>query len=1053
MKLYLGILLICTFIPGLALGEARIDEMCKPLSKAKRWHRGDTVYYKDRVAPAYRDIVNQSKSHAVRNATFKQALSSYSYSERKVNQHNRLRLQKECDITQLNGSNACHHFQAYCLNNISTSTLNKSFDSFNHCAIKRASYCGESFQTPEGILANLRELEDAANAIFEVQDEIKGDPYLLDYFGDIQDTFEDLKLKLAAAKENAKESADKLEKEIEEKYAKKRQEDENFRSCCEVLDQCDDYLKNEGYEDKFQIMNQTVFCDFNNNYTEDELTPLTNLLNGLDGYNQKVNLKDLAIDSLMNSTEQTVKEYASTYKALHGKKPSEDQMCKDLEDFCENTHAKQALKNLDLKDVPKMDINQQIKDFNTQAEIMNKLCKEASDGHVSDELAKSINDQIYKTMYETKMGQLMGVQNFREKVPPFDQEGCYEDGVGFKPIPKGDAGKKLVISGIESLMEIQKDKAEKINDQKDQVTYAGAYVDASDKDYYKILKDIVRNDPYMIRETIRNSGNPDQALWICKATADIYKSEKIETIATWVGSGLAIAGALVATVFTFGGAAPLLVGSIAMATSVGVYNLNNAITARHNAEQSMAIQSAERVLLAEGLPELDGQVKAAYVEVAMSLLPGAIRGVQLAGKAVTPLVKSSQLVNAIPAGGKLSASSKAVVDAIKNGREVTKGMLQRALASKLPNADPTKLKTFATILEGTSADMSVEMMVFASTYPDPPGPFSKEGMRTLAISLRSTVAFNALGPAGRQWVLKRKANRLNRTMVNAQKNVSGTNSDMPSVLVDANNPRQRPEVIKFATEVEMNENVLKLMDNAHNAPSGYAKNKQIKLLIDEVSTQPNMTRAKAEDLVLGVDNGSGVRTGGLASSDVMVLGKEFNPTSVKNLSDINCNVADCNSLIAYVKHADPNLKIDTFEPMRDVRKRIHTQIQKAKVSVHDHKHLKADINSSKDFKGMDASHKKEGQYYGKFKEKIKGNSQFEKELLKNDNIGHYEFGKRGVMYKFVEFDEFKEAYPKFAKDMDGFGWGADCKGLAKMIRIELTNSESPVIHSHPRCGP
>lgn len=1030
----------------LAFGEARVDEMCKPLSRAKRWHKGDTVYYSKRVAPAYKEIVEQSKYHAVRNNTFKQALSSYDYTADKVNDHNRLRLQKECDITQLNNSNACHHFQAYCLNSISTETLNKSFDSFNNCAINRSEYCGESFQTPEGILANLRELDKAATAIFEVQDDIREDPNMLEYFGDIQDTFDELKLKLAQAKENAKESAQNLEKEIEEKYARMKSEDENFNNCCSILDQCDDYLKKEGYEDKFQLMNQTVFCKLDNQYGEDELTPLENLLNGLNGHQEKQNLKDLAINSLNNATAHTVKEYASTYKALYGNKPSSSQMCKDLPDFCQNKVAKDALYDSDLSNVPKMDVLQEIKTYNEQAKKMNQLCKQAQAGFVDKELEKNISEQLYLTMYKTKMGQLMGVKNFRDKVPPFDQEACYEDGVGFKPISENTSGENFVKDGIKSILGLQKDKAQKLNDQRNQVTYAGTFTDPTDKDYYRILKDIVRNDPYMIRETIKSSGNPDHALWICKATADIYQTEKWETIGTWVGTGLAIAGSLVATIFTFGGAAPLLVGSVAMATGVGVYNLNHAYTAKHNAEQSMAIQSAERVFSSMNMKNIDGQVKAAYVEIGMSLLPGALRGMQLTGKAVGPMLKSSQLLKTIPAGGKLTASSKALVDAIKNGRQVTKEMIQKALASKLPSANPDKIKTFVSILEGTSADMSVEMMVFASTYPDPPGPFSKEGMQALALSLRTSVAFNSLGPAGRQWVLKRKAVKLNKIMVRAQ-------NEMPSVIVDANNPMQRPVLVDFAGQVKMTDNVVKLMDNAHNAPSGFAKNKQIKLLIDEISTQPGMSRAKAENLVLGVDNGSGVRVGGLASTDVMILGTEFNPVKVNSLSNVDCAQVDCASLIKYVKHSDANMKIDPFEPIKDVKKKIHTQIQNADVSTHGDKHLKSDINSEKDFKTMSSKEKSQGQYFNLFKDKIKNKSQFEKELLRNENIGYYDFTKRGVMYKYVSFDDFKKAYPDFAKDMDGFGWGADCNGLAKFMRIELTNSESPMVHSHPRCLP
>lgn len=1047
MKLSLFFIFSTVIFAKLAFADAHIDEMCKPLSKAKKWHRSSTIYWTQKVAPAYAQIVNDSKTHAIKNSTFKQALSSYNYTEDKINEHNRLRLQGECDLADLSSSNACHHFQAYCLNSISTKTLNKTFDSFNRCAVSRMDYCGESFQTPEGILANLRELEKAANEIFKTQDSIRQDSNLLEYFGDVEDSFDQLKRKLEEARQAAKKSAEQLDQEIKAHYTRLKSEDENFNNSCSILDQCDDYLKKEGYEDKYSLMNQTVFCSFNDSYSNEDLKPLENLLLGLNQQNEKESLKTLAIESLENAIDQTVKEYASTYKALYSNKPSVEQMCKDLPDFCDNKSAKESLRGFDLSNSPPFDTLSEIKQYNLYAKQMNSFCQKAKGGFVDQQVEGQISSQLNKVMYNTKIGQLMGVKNFRDKVPPFNQQKCFEDGIGFTLIDENDAGESFVKSGIMNILSLQKDKAEKLSSQKNQITYAGSFTNASDRDYYKILKDIVRNDPYMVRKVIKNSGSPDHALWICKATKDIYKTEYLENVGTWVGTGLAIAGSLVATIFTFGAATPMLIGSMALATSVGVYNLNKAYTAKHNTEQAVSIQSAEQVLASMNLVNIDGQVKAAYFEIGMSVLPIAFKGAQLTGKAVGPMLKSSELLKMIPSGTKLTGASKALVDAISKGQKVSKEMIQKALASRLPNASPDKIKHFAAILEGTSADMSLEMVVFASTFPDPPGPFSEQGMQSMALALGSSTAFNALGPTARTWVLKRK-------QANLTSSISHTAArNNASVIIDANTPRKQEVLTQFESQVDMNTRVIKLMDDAHNAPDGFAKNRQIKLLIDEISIQPGMNKTKAENLVLGVDDGSGIRKGGLASEDVMILGASFYPVKIKGLNNIDCAQVDCNSLIKYVKHADPNLKLDTFEPMRDVKKKIHSQIQNATTSTHSDKHLKSSINSEKDFKQMKAADKDQGQYFEMFKNKIKGKSQFEKELLRNENIGTYEFSKKGVMYKYIDFDEFKKAYPDFAKDHNGFGWGADCKGLAKFIRIEITNSESPVIHSHPRCRP
>jgi hypothetical protein len=273
------------------------------------------------------------------------------------------------------------------------------------------------------------------------------------------------------------------------------------------------------------------------------------------------------------------------------------------------------------------------------------------------------------------------------------------------------------------------------------------------------------------------------------------------------------------------------------------------------------------------------------------------------------------------------------------------------------------------------------------------------------------------------------------------------------VFSDATEDIQKQSLKRFTDAVDLDDQIVKLMDDAHLAPPGFTKNKNIKLLIDEVANRPGMNKVKAEKLILGELNSSGVRVGGLASEDIMILGNKFKVVKVNNLKKINCKTSDCESLILYAKHADPNLKINPLEPMQSVKSKLNNQIQNAKLSKHSGKHLKSNIENAKDFKTMTSSQKAEGQFFNVFKNKINNGSSFEKELLRNSNIGRLEFTKRGVMYKYVDFDEFKKAYPKFAKDLKGFGYGADCKGIAKIIRIELTNSISPEIHSHPRCIP
>lgn len=774
MRLY--IILFTTFLAlfsQLVFAEARIDEMCKPLSRQMKWHRGDTVYWENHVIPDYAEIVEASKPEAAKNLAFKMDLSRYRWSEDKINQANRLRIQNDCDLSQLNSSSACHHFKAFCINSIATDTLNTSFKSFNKCTSpgENPSWCGDSFKTEEGIRGNLNQLTYVANEIGKIQAGM--DKNLNDYFGDVTASMEELKAQIEKAKAQSAAKIAELDKKIKEKYDRMKKEDQNFNNACSIMDKCDDYIKNEGYEDKHNLLAQTSFCSVEaDNNLASEFAPLENLLKGLNGFNEKVELKNLALKSLENSTKQTVKEYASVYKALNGNSPNKTQLCSDLPALCSNAVATNYLNSTELAShvgqVPKMNIRKDIQDYNKIAKQMNTLCSQAKSNHIDENLEASINQKLFELMYQSRMGQLMSVKHFREKVPPFDQKKCFEDGEGLSPIPEDSQGDKLVKEGVFGILELQKDKASELKDQTSQIRYAAKGSPPNDDILFKELRNIIRNDPYMVQDALKVSGSPDQALWVCKATHDLYRREKRENIGKWVVTGLAIAGALVATVFTGGLAAPALIASISLAGGLAGYNLYDSITARHNAEKSIAIKSSELIFASMKLPELDSNVKAAYVEACMAALPGAIKALKYTGKGISMALNSSKLVGT---SSSLANSTSKIAMAYKNGVAVTEKMLQKAIAAKLPGADPAKVKLWSEVLVGTSQDMVLEITAFAAVHPD---PFSEEGMRALAASLAMSGSVNALGPVGREMV--RKYN-LKKNQISISKLNSSTKSN------------------------------------------------------------------------------------------------------------------------------------------------------------------------------------------------------------------------------------------------------------------------------------
>jgi hypothetical protein len=751
MRFYIFILLLWSFN---IFAQPKIEPLCEPLAKSLQWQTGNTIHWVGKVAPDFAALVNNSKNYAVKNQTFKSSLMSVGYDPAKIDQNNQLRLLSECDLTQIKDKNTCHHFKVFCANSVTTKTLNDTFDGFNYCAIKRAKYCGESFQTPKGIRNNLQELEDAAKAIFAVQDKIRQNPTLSEYFKDVINTFEALKAKLALARGNLEEALKKINEEVQADYEKKKKEDQAFKTCCDTLDACSDYLKKENLEDKHHILKQVNFCSISGqSNNDDQIKSLEKAMEAV----QNISLKNLVFRTLDKSVSNTILEFASLYKAMTGKAPDPKALCEHLPSFCSNKEANKALSQLNLDNIQKMNTLTDIQSMNSMAKEMNNLCQEAKKGHVTNELELKIQTQLTDIMYKTRIGQLMAIDSFRQKVPPFDQKKCFAVGSGFELIPEDSKGEKLVNDATWGILKLQKDKAKALTEKINTISYTSGFVDPSDPAYKKMLKYFLANDPYMVKAAIQNSGNPAEALWICKETAGLYNDESNTLILTIVGTGTAIAGSLVATVFTFGMATPLLVGSIALATGIGVYNLDRSLTARHNAEMTISVNSAEKIMKTMELPELDLQVKAAYVEVGMGILPGAIKGLSITGKALGPLLNSSSLINGISSGIKLSGPSQALMQAIKTGGNITDEMIQKALASRFVNANPKNIAAFKEILKGTTQDMALEMITWASLHPD---PFSERGMEALALSLATSMSFNTLSIGAQNLVMKYKAQKL-----------------------------------------------------------------------------------------------------------------------------------------------------------------------------------------------------------------------------------------------------------------------------------------------------
>lgn len=786
VKLYLFIL-ISFLLPGLAFAQPKINSLCKPYAKKQQWVKGDTVYWKQNFIPEFKQIIQKSKPEAVKNLTFKTSFGTGTrdYNEQEITERNRIRLQKDCGIQDQNQMMGCTHYQAYCALHVSTETLGGAMESFSSCALNRNRVCGETFQEPKDIENNLAELDQAYAEISKIKEEMGKDPVMNEYMTDVYDAYQRIadlleqakinKLKALAQLGKERKAGDLSEKEmdqlrkqtlegmgneIDKKELVLRKSDDGFRKASDVLNSCDDYLAKKGYDDDHSIISQVNICSSpNTEIVGKELDQFTNIVDHMDKAEKFQSLKELTISSIDNAIDLTVQEFASTFKAINGNKPTEGEMCRALgTKFC-NSRAKSSLKNLNIDNVSMMNYQKEMDAYNASAAKLNELCSQVKRSGNPAQLESEIQRQLTKVMYETRIGQLMAFKNFRDVIKPFDQKACYETGKGFAKLQS----KELLSSALKGVLQLQKDKAKQLTEFEGQVGYHVSALkgQSTSKDYdayQNLLMKFLENDPYTVRKAIRASGSPDHALLLCKATAEIYSDEKTQRVWNWVGTGVCIAGSLAATVFTGGAAAPLLIASIAAGTSIGVYNLDRALTRQHNKEMSQAIVSADPYLNSLEMKDADDGVKAAYVEIAMNFVPFAFKGLKIATKAVGPMMKSSKLVGPLLAEGaeissKLGANGKALMNAMKTGGEVTQEMLQKAIGEKLAKATGKTASMLSDLLRGAAPDAALEMATAIALHPE---PLSESSVQAMIRGVAMGVAFNKLGQGGRNLVMKYK---------------------------------------------------------------------------------------------------------------------------------------------------------------------------------------------------------------------------------------------------------------------------------------------------------
>lgn len=806
--LTITIVLLASFSAFARSKDGYMRPMCEKFAATKRtspsgvvrkpWIDVDTIRWNERYVPEFQEIVGQAKNEAVRNQTFKTSFvntATRSYTQEEIEERNIARLQSECGSSEAQLFN-CTHFKADCAMQMSNKVLTDNLRTFSDCAIDPKDHCGSSFLTPEGVKGNLAALDKAVKEIDKLKAEIDQDPGLSEYFMDVEAAYKvlhDLYDKALEAKKvsdinfaNLKADSEAMNKlsagvlsdfdrKANEKYNKLAASDAGFKKAVDVLNKCDDYLDQKGYSDRHQVISQINICQIEvAPASAPEIAQFTDIMDHLEEQNNKENLKNVAVKALENSIGLTVTEFANLFKAMTGRAPTQTDMCSKLDaKFCQNPLAKSALKGLgDLPNVPKMNSRAELQAFNKAAEEMNKLCLKAPNTPDKRILEGPVQAQLTEIMYNTRIGQLMGFEKFRKKIPPFNQEECLKGKPGFKLIPNSDAGVKLVEDATWGVLELQKDKSKQIKDYLNQVAYTGKYVGPNDADYEKLLRNLLENDPFTVREAIRSSGSPDQALWLCHATSDIYRREKNERVWKWIGTGLCIAGSLAATVFTFGAATPLLVGSIAMGAGMGVYNLNQAWTKQHNTSMSAAINSSDAIINSNALTAADEAEKGAYVEIALSLLPVGTKYLKVGGALLSKTPMVSKVLAGVSAS-KLGTAGNSLLKAVKSGQKFSKELVVKALGEKL--ASSKGMKIARDFLVGASDDAALEFSVAIALHPD---PLSEESIRMMLQGM-ATGQLMRLGSKGMLWSKQKAMANFEAAKIKNGQSLAQTNPTVP----------------------------------------------------------------------------------------------------------------------------------------------------------------------------------------------------------------------------------------------------------------------------------
>ena len=796
------------------------DPVCQKYVKEQKFISGDTTFWENKVLPQFQSVMESPKleSEAKMNAKFKSTLAAYGFYEDEISEFNSKRLISDCN--KLPSMEGCFAMQAYCVRDFVKKELPRGIQTAFECFKPwNQPHCGESFQTVQGIEANLATYSKVSKDIQAIESKAQGKPFASEYISDVHRTFSEYSDRVQQLLKDGKVALEEAKKKeaarIAKEYAKDQATKKNLEDAVKALEECQAYLDKTGNPDTRQILNQVASCQLNPAaVSAKDLSDFTKTLDQLKcGSNQlrKKDTADLVSKAYRASVLGTAEQYLAGHYSIKGSLPSKSAYCKQVGGCTKELDGLYDEVAKEKGFLPRLDRKAQSETFNRYVRELNANCASAArafaDGSsLKKNVVKPVNEAYENLIYKSGFGNLLGIGHFQKAAGEFDQKGCLEKGRGMREIDPESEG---LTSALNESLQLLADKVKALQNEKSTLL--------DPEDPYAGLRYFLEYDPLTLRSILRKTNDPGMAAVMCVELERLYKNDSNRRMVSNVLIGVSIAAAVAAVVLTGGAAAPGAAAWIATAATVtstasvvigaatSGYNLNvdrnqeeryRQSTVAGTFDQSIGQQLADQY-------HLEGNVE--IIGIAASFAPAIGKGTVYVAERVGATEFLREAVRSAPVFAKAARYSKPVTDVfskINAGKAVALTEIQAGLASKVgPNTTRIMVTTFNAMTKDMPYNAAMVFGVHALAHPD---PYSEQGLLDCLESLAMAQGISAIGNAGKSYLMQRRAS-LFRSGAMKHFDFEGRIAATPDAFEQANLMKQRDAFEKFKQEVKFDE--------------------------------------------------------------------------------------------------------------------------------------------------------------------------------------------------------------------------------------------------------